>query len=77
MKRLLKLTFALALMAFATFASLNITAQPAEAINCRSQWLGCSFIGHELTPDGYYECCTYGCSDGRIIQGACGVAWGG
>ena len=75
MKKLLKLGLALGMTALASFVSLNLTAQPAEAITCLRKFLGCDFIGYTLSEDGYYECCTYGCSDGRIIQGACGVAW--
>lgn len=72
MKRLLKLAFALAMMVFATFASLNITAQPAEALTCRNSMFGCWFIGY--TPVDIYQCCTYACEDGRIILGACGTS---
>lgn len=75
MKKLLKLALALTMTTLAGFASLNITAQPAEAINCFRKFMGCSYIGTFLTEDGYYECCTYGCPDGSTIQGACGIAW--
>ncbi|HKH43421.1 MAG TPA: hypothetical protein VKM72_02025 [Thermoanaerobaculia bacterium] len=69
MKRLLKLALTLA----AVFVSLNITAQPANAINCLRSFMGCTFSGY--TYDGYYECCTYTCADGSEKIGACGIAW--
>lgn len=75
MKRMLKLAFALTMMSLAFFTSLNITAQPAEAVNCFRSFMGCTFSGYTLSDDGYYECCTYACPDGSEKLGACGVAW--
>lgn len=73
MNRLLKLALTLTMTSLAVFASLNLTAQPANAITCLPKFLGCPFTGYTYI-DGY-ECCTYSCADGSERIGPCGVAW--
>ena len=73
MTKLLKLALTLLLATLAIFTSLNITAQPANAINCFRNFMGCSFAGY--TYIDVYECCTYACPDGTEKIGACGTAW--
>ncbi|HYO13807.1 MAG TPA: hypothetical protein VE685_11495 [Thermoanaerobaculia bacterium] len=73
MNRLLKLALTLMLATLAIFASLNITAQPAHAVNCFRSFMGCTFSGY--TYIDVYECCTYACPDGTEKIGACGTAW--
>jgi hypothetical protein len=72
MNRLLKLALTLMLATLAIFASLNITAQPAEAINCLRRHMGCTFSGY--TSIDIYQCCTYTCEDGTEVIGACGLS---
>lgn len=65
----LKLVFALLLVG-ASFAGM---ARPAQALNCGSSFLGCSFL--EVRDFGTAYCCMYRCPDGRERRGLCQQAF--
>ena len=72
MKATRKLVFTLILATLALVATLSVTPQPAYAINCPSNFLGCPY-SHQTLVSGYV-CCMHRCSDGTIIRGICGLA---
>lgn len=73
MKATRKLAFTLILAFVALVATLSVTPEPAHAIYCSNNFLGCYYSYVELTAGGHY-CCMYRCSDGRTIRGVCGHA---
>ncbi|HEX6903754.1 MAG TPA: hypothetical protein VF789_28850 [Thermoanaerobaculia bacterium] len=64
-----KLLLALTLGTASVLGMFHVAAQPAQALNCPSQRLGCGFIGICDVPGGI--CCAYQCPNGQMLEGPC------
>lgn len=70
-----KTIFAVALVAVLLAGFLHLTAEPAQALTCKSSFLGCPFSHIEVHNEAGCEvgCCIYQCPDGSTLEGLCAI----